>query len=441
VPASCAKPGPAIEARVQQLLARVSVEPAQHAPTIRYGCEQATGWPVEIDEFKPAPSFAGGTACTPLIAAGPCDTVSATWRVPASGPPQLWRDEFLGASLDFDGDGTIESLTGNISGARTGKGVRWTIWFDAGRKPVPLPVSGDWIPRDGKQLLAALDGSYPAGFFMGASRAFTVSPAGVVEHPELVSELWQRTRAAHCPRSAVVADAEPLLGPEPVPATCALPARTAALEAEIVAAVTERIRQRGSLLAQGKPTFAWACAEAGVTALVTYCEGDAAGACNDEKGTLVFELWTHTAGGMRRLDRTTSGSLHLEWAPYTSVKIAAYLDVDGDGRLDPIVQTLSGEGGGGELFLVFAAVAHERLAPITSFTARKNGRFVGPMAVPWPGHPPVLAFMPFASGEYANEPELAPATVWQLDGASFRQLRGASARALLQAASRRWPPP
>ena len=141
-----------------------------------------------------------------------------------------------------------------------------------------------------------------------------------------------------------------------------------------------------------------------------------------------------------------SSTVLMEWAPYSSMDIVAHGDLDGDGQLDPILQTRSGEGGGGSEQLSYAVVVHDRVVPITGFTVHKGQSF-GPVVMPLPGtRRSVIGFSQLtesgdvADAEHPIDGTRHPPSVWQLDGETVRQLRGNAVREVVKAARLRTGP-
>lgn len=336
--ASCPAPSEAIVQQTQALLAKIALGESAGAgdPKVSYGCEVAEGWLVTA-AFSPVASFKGGVRAPCPPAVGDDCGVIATWLVPARGAPRLLPGVDKLDSLDLDGDGRPEAIT-------TARKVQ-TVWFDGGRKRVQVRPPGVWAPLRGGHVLLDADGDPRLGFVKERARAFRVEPAGVSEAPGLVEELWQRTAAARCPAAQVILPAD-VQGRAPSTQACQEPsAAKQRLSDEVLRAVTDRARQRGTFLTDGPPTFEWSCNPRELIAVVTYCEGREANDCSEEVGTWVHDVWTERAGAAVLLARRTSGSAHMEWLYTGRLRLLTHADLDGDGDPDPILNYMECEGG------------------------------------------------------------------------------------------------
>jgi hypothetical protein len=329
--AACPAPPADVVARTTALVAAIADAEGGWAPKLRFGCELSRGWLVAAS-FRPTPAFGDGvpTPCPP--AADSCG-VDATWIMPPAGAAELLRGVVLDTNLDVDGDGMAESMTHDDRGA--------TVWFDAGTKPVRITRAGSLVPWQHGYVLADLDGDIVHGFVRGSAHVYRVEPSGITARDDIASAMWESTVAARCPvADVIVPGATSPAPPSPLPACPGPDAAQRRISDEIAA----RIRARGMRITDGAPDIRWSCNRADPLAVVTYCEGLAVNACGDEHGTWVHELWA-ARGVPALVRRTTSGSVLEEWAVTETVAIVTALDLDGDGQLDPIIESVSHEGG------------------------------------------------------------------------------------------------
>jgi hypothetical protein len=91
----------------------------------------------------------------------------------------------------------------------------------------------------------------------------------------------------------------------------------------------------------------WSCNPRELAAAVTYCESAPGGSCagGSPEAKQHLEIWTGGGAHVSALDRQISQTLVTEYAIVRSRSIIANVDVDGDGRPDPIFDLVAHEGG------------------------------------------------------------------------------------------------
>lgn len=431
---SCPEPGIEVVARAQAAVAAVARPDPDIVmkPGLRFGCELARGWFVEA-RFEPVAGFRGGN---PVQCPGGGDCgVTATWLVPPTGAVKLMPGALLAYNLDIDGDGVAETITTSAKG-------EMTVWFDRGRKPVTPRQRGTWYGWKRGHVLAQLDGDPALGFTRSTARAYRVTAAGVEEARDVVEALWRDSVAARCPVADVFPAVEPGTPPSPPPRgarasrSCTGPGDDlkVRLSAQVVRAIGDRARAHATLVTDGAPVFDWSCNRRDVAALVTYCEGTAAGACMNERGTWWHEVWVLRGGAMTMVDRSSSGSVLLEWSYTGAAWIAGDADLDGDGEPEPILEHTSCEGGSGRCEHSYRALVRGARLAITSLTAGK-GEDTAPRTLRVPGgrtDAVVLKATTASSG--GDAPANNPARAWSLVGGHMRELTGPVKRELLERA-------
>jgi hypothetical protein len=354
-------------------------------------------------------------------------TVTAVWLVPHRGAAQLQPDMQLVTNLDVDGDGVAEAITATPK--------RETVWFDRGRKPVDVSPLGSWIPWGHGHVLAILDGDAAQGFVRATAKVVVVTPKGAVSSPDVADALWKNSVAGRCPVKDVIApnpdggwgtpaDAAAPASSEHPPEPCKPPsvAVTGPVAKRILDSVFARERERGLVIAEGPPELAWSCRRNDLAVVVTYCEGTEAMACDAEHGVWMHEIWTARGGSPSLLERTSTGSVLMEWSHNGAVTIAGHADVDGDGDLDPIIESSDHEGGSGttsHLYRVLVGGALKKIVtrdtpedPIVRGVHRAGTSDAIVIEIP----------------EGSNAPAFSGA--WVLDGKAMRELRGSERRAL-----------
>lgn len=407
-------------------LAHRTVEEVSEGPPmgLRLGCGTAAGW-LLLAHFAPKPGFRAGSPvpnCQPEHDPS-CETrVAALWQLPTTGRPRLIpRATTIEDPIDVDGDGKAEAIA---TGARD-----TTVWFADGAS-VTGEVTGAWLPV-GKGRVLVKNGS-ERGFVRSQARAFTVSHRGFVEAPALVQAAWESTYAARCPRepmASVPAEAAELSAEwasevaRPCPALA--DANRAAATEPILAAILAESRETGRQVTDGPPHFSWGCEQPQLSVLVTYCLGDAAQDCAEERGTWRQELWIRSPQGMARATRIESGSLSLEWAVTRRQRLVAHADLDGDGALDPIFETRELEGGATHELVDYHAVARGRALAFSSQVVSTNLETEVFAVRPAGASRDLLAVSHQALPDGEATDEGQGLTVWQLGARALTRHRGA----------------